>query len=167
MRKISTNIQSSNKETVMKKQFFLCCIAFVAIAPFCFGQDSLAKSGKSAANDTTITNLEKSAWEAFKNKQSDPFKALLSKDFYAVYADGIKNLDAEVAEMAKTDLGDYSFADVKVVFPHPKVAVITYKATQHSTSSGQDMSGTYNCGSVWVQQGGKWLGALHTEAKVQ
>jgi hypothetical protein len=167
MQKISTNIQSSNKETVMKKQFVLCCIAFVAIAHFCFGQASPAKSGKSAANDTTITNLEKSAWEAFKNKQTDAFKALLSKDFCAVYADGIKTLDAEVAEMAKTDLGDYSFADVKVAFPHPKVAVITYKATQHSTSGGQDMSGTYNCGSVWVQQGGKWLGALHTEAKVQ
>jgi len=151
----------------MKKQFVLCCIAFVTIAPLCFGQASPAKSGKSGANDTTITSLEKSAWEAFKNKQTDAFKALLSKDFCGVYADGIKNLDAEVAEMAKTDLTDYSFADVKVVFPHPKVAVITYKATQHATSGGQDMSGTYNTGSVWVQQGGKWLGALHTEAKVQ
>ena len=111
--------------------------------------------------------MEKSAWEAFKNKQSDAFKALLSKDFYGVYADGIKNLDAEVAEMAKTDLSDYSFADVKVVFPHPKVAVITYKATQQATSGGQDMSGNYNCGSVWVQQGGKWVGVFHTETKVQ
>jgi hypothetical protein len=151
----------------MKKTLTLCYIAVLAAAPVCFGQSSPAKSGKSPANDTTITNLEKSAWEAFKNKQTDAFKALLSKDFCAVYADGIKTLDAEVAEMAKTDLGDYSFADVKVAFPHPKVAVITYKATQHSTSGGQDMSGTYNCGSVWVQQGGKWLGALHTEAKVQ
>ncbi len=137
----------------MKKQFVLCYIAFVAIAPLCFGQASPAKSGKSAASDATITNFA--------------FKALLSKDFYGVYADGIKNLDAEVAEMAKTDLSDYSFADVKVVFPHPKVAVITYKATQHATSGGQDMSGTFNCGSVWVQQGGKWLGALHSESKVQ
>ena len=151
----------------MRKQSVLCCIAFVAIAPFCFGQANPAKSGKSAANDATITNLEKSAWEAFKNKQSDAFKALLSKDFYGVYADGIKNLDAEVAEMAKTDLSDYSFADVKVVFPHPKVAVITYKATQHATSGGKDMSGTYNTGSVWVQQGGKWLAVFHTEAKAE
>src|SRR6266481_10199469 len=113
MRKISTNIQSSNKEAVMKKQFVLCCIAFVAMASFCFGQASAAKSGKSAANDTTITNLEKSAWEAFKNKQTEAFKALLSKDFYAVYSDGIKTLDAEVADMAKTDLRDYSFMDAK------------------------------------------------------
>src|SRR6266516_3440371 len=151
----------------MKKQFVLCCIAFVTIAPLCFGQASPAKSGKSGANDTTITSLEKSAWEAFKNTQTDAFKALLSKDFCGVYADGIKNLDVEVAEMAKTDLTDYSFADVKGECPHQKVAVITYKATQHATSGGQDLSGTYNTESVWVQQGGKWLGALQTEAKVQ
>src|SRR5437016_14494366 len=151
----------------MKKQVVLCCIAFVTIAPLCFGQVNSAKSGKSGANDTTITSLEKSAWEAFKNKQTDAFKALLSKDFCGVYADGIKTLDAEVAEMAKTDLGDYSFADVKVVFPHPKVAVITYKATQQATSGGKDISGTYNSGSVWVQHGGKWVGVFHTETKVQ
>lgn len=151
----------------MKKSFILCCITLVAIAPVCFGQAKPAKSAKSAPSEAAISDLEKSAWEAFKNKQTDAFKALLSKDFCAVYADGIKTLDAEVAQMAKTDLTDYSFADVKVVFPHPKVAVISYKATQHATSGGQDMSGTYNCGSVWVQQGGKWLGALHAESKVQ
>ena len=151
----------------MKKQFVLCCIAFATITPFCFGQASPAKRANAAANDSTITNLEKSAWEAFKNKQTEAFKALLSKDFYAVYSDGIKTLDAEVADMAKTDLRDYSFADVKVVFPHPKVAVITYKATQQAASGGQDKSGNYNCGSVWVQQGGKWVGVFHTETKVQ
>jgi hypothetical protein len=151
----------------MKKQFILCCIAFITIAPLCLAQASPAKSGKSAANETTITDLEKSAWEAYKNKQTDAFKALLSKDYFGVYADGNKTLDVEVADMAKTELRDYSFADVKVVFPHPKVAVITYKATQHATSGGNDISGTYNSGSVWVQQGGKWAGVFHTETKAQ
>jgi len=76
-------------------------------------------------------------------------------------------LDAELADMAKTDLRDYSFTDVKVVFPHPKVAVITYKATVQATQGGTDISGTYNSGSVWIQQGKKWVGAFHTEAKAQ
>jgi len=165
--KVSTSCQRSNKETVMKKQFILCCIAFVTIAPVCFGQASPAKSGKSAANGTTITDLEKSAWEAYKNKQADAFKALMSKDYVGVYADGVKSLDAELADMAKTDLRDYSLADVKVVFPHPKVAVMTYKATIQATSDGKDMSGTYNSGSVWMREGGKWLGVFHTETKAE
>jgi hypothetical protein len=48
-----------------------------------------------------------------------------------------------------------SFADMKVVFPHADVGVITYKVTQQATSAGQDISGTYNSGSVWMKNGGK------------
>jgi hypothetical protein len=151
----------------MKKQFILFCAALIAATAVCFGQAKPAKAGKSAPSESAITDLEKSAWEAYKNKQADTFKALMSKDYYGVYADGVKSLDGEVADMANTDLRDYSFADVKVVFPHPKVAVVTYKATQHATSGGNDISGTYNSGSVWVQQGGKWAGVFHTETKVQ
>jgi hypothetical protein len=151
----------------MKKSFILCCITLVAIAPVCFGQAKPAKSAKSAPNEAAISDLEKSAWEAYKNKQTDGFKALMSKDYYGVYAEGVKNLDSELADMAKSDLREYSFADMKVVFPHPKVAVATYKATVQATSDGKDISGTYNSGSVWVQQGGKWVGVFHTETKVQ
>jgi hypothetical protein len=151
----------------MKKQFVLCCITLIAIAPICFGQASPPNSGKAAPNESAIGDLEKSAWEAYKNKQADAFKTLLSKDYCGVYADGVKTLDREVADMAKTDLRDYSFADVKVTFPHPKVAVITYKSTQRATLGGTDISGIYNCGSVWVQQGGKWAAVFHTDIKSQ
>ena len=47
------------------------------------------------------------------------------------------------------------------------MAVVTYKAKVQATSGGNDMSATYNSGSVWVQQGGKWVGAFHTESKMQ
>ena len=151
----------------MKRPFILCCVALIAIAPLCFAQLKPEKASKSAANESTITDLEKSAWEAYKNKQADAFKALMSKDYYGVYAEGVKNLDAEVSDMSKTDLREYSFADVKVVFPHPKVAVITYKATVQASANGKDISGTYNSASVWVQHGKKWIGACHAEAKAQ
>jgi len=91
----------------------------------------------------------------------------LSKDYYGVYAEGIKNLDREVADMANTDLREYSLADMKVVFPSTDVAVITYKTTIQQTSDGKDMSGTYNSGSIWVKKGGKWLEVFHTEVKAQ
>jgi hypothetical protein len=167
MQKGSTDIRRLNKEIGMKNPFILCFITLVAITPLCFGQAKPAKAGKSAPSESAITDLEKSAWEAYKNKQADAFKALMSKDYCGVYAEGVKNLDAELADLAKTDLRDYSFTDVKVVFPHPKMAVITYKAKVQTSMSGTDMSGTYNSGSVWVQQGGKWVGAFHTESKTQ
>ena len=151
----------------MKKPFILCWITLLAIAPVCLLQGKPAKEGKSSANESTITDLEKSAWEAYKNKQADAFKALMSTDYSGVYAEGVKTLDGELAAMAGSDLRDYSFSDVRVVFPHPEMAVITYRATVQATSDGKDISGTYNGGSVWVQQGGKWVSIFHTEGKVQ
>ena len=142
-------------------------MTLIAVVPVCFAQASPAKPAKSASNETAITDLEKSAWEAYKNKQSDAFKKLCSKDYYGDYAEGIKNLDGEVADMAKTDLREYSLADMKVVFPSADVAVIMYKTTMQETSEGKDMSGTYNSASVWVKKGGKWLGVFHTEVKAQ
>ena len=139
----------------------------VALAPVCFAQASPAKPAKSTSNEKAITDLEKSAWESYKNKKADAFRKLMSKDYYGTYAEGIKNLDREVADMAKTDLREYSLADMKVVFPSADVAVTRYKATIQETSEGKDMSGTYNSASVWVKKSGKWLEVLHTEVKAQ
>jgi hypothetical protein len=160
-------LRASTYKPVMKKTFLVCCIVVIAATSVCFGQASPPESKKSAAKEAKIQELEKSAWEAFKNKQTDAFKALLSKDYCGVSVDGVKTLDAEVAGIPKSELRDYSFSDLKVVFPRGGVAVITYKATQQATSDGKDVSGTYNCGSVWVKESGKWLAVFHTEAKTQ
>ena len=151
----------------MEKQFILSCVTLIAVVPVCLPQASPAKPAKSASNETAITHLETSAWEAYKNKQADAFKKLMSEDYCGEYAEGIKNLDREVADMAKADLRDYSLADMKVVFPSADVAVITYKSTIQQTSEGKDISGTYNSGSIWVKKGGKWLEVFHTEVKAQ
>src|SRR5262245_49137511 len=151
----------------MKKQFVLVCVTLTAVAPVCFPQASPAKPAKSASNQTATTDLEKSAWESYKNKQADAFRKLMSKDYYATYAEGIKSLDREVADMANTDLRDYSLTDMKVVFPRADVAVTTYKSTVQQTSESKDLSDTYNSGSVWVKKDGKWLEVLHTEAKAK
>jgi ketosteroid isomerase-like protein len=151
----------------MKKQFILCCLTLIAAAPFCFAQLSSFKAVKSATKPATIVSLEKSVTEAFKNKQKEAFEKYLAPDFVGVDADGIKDADAEVADIEKYDVRGNSFTDMKVVFPTPEVAVITYKVNTQATSAGRDTSGTYNSASVWTQRGGKWLIVLHTFAKAQ
>ena len=94
----------------MKKQFILFYITLIVAAPICFGQASpptSAKFGQASlskpdkfAKEAEITDLEKAAWEAFKNKQADAFKKLLSKRYFGVYAEGIKTADAGAADMA-------------------------------------------------------------------
>jgi Domain of unknown function (DUF4440) len=133
----------------MKKQFILFYVALIVVAPICFGQASPSKPDE-FAKEAEITEVEKAAWEAFKNKQADAFKKLLSKRYCGVYAEGIKTADTEAADMAKFDLRDYSLGDMKVTFPSIGVAVVTYKATQQATFAGQDISGAYNCASVLI-----------------
>ncbi len=149
----------------MKKQFIVLWAPVLAIVPICFGQAKLVE--KSAGNEPAIIDSEKAAWEAYKNKNADAFKRLMATDYRGVYAEGIQTLETEVADMAKAELQEYSLADARVVFPRADVAVVTYKATTKGTFNGQDRSGTFSAGSVYIKRGGRWLGVLHTEIKTQ
>jgi hypothetical protein len=147
----------------MNRQFILLCVALIAANTMCPAQTSpspLADAG-------TIADLEDSAWQAYKNKQGRTFSKLLYKSYYGVYADGIKSLDMEVADMEKTDLHRYSLADIDVVFPNANVAIITYKTTQEATFDGKDVSGTYYNESVWIKKGDKWLNTFHTAIRAK
>jgi hypothetical protein len=157
----------------MKREFILCCSSLVAAASICFGQESPSpsptpfKTIRSATKEATIVKLEKSVTDAFKNKQAKSFKEYLAPEFSAIDAEGVKDADAEIANIQKTDLSNYSFADMKVTLLSPKMAVATYKVTTQSTSSGRDTSGTYYAATVWNKRGGKWLAVLHTLVKAQ
>ena len=161
----------------MKRQFAVHCFSLIAAASICFGQESPSpspspsptpfKTIRSATKEATITKLEKSVTDAFKNKQAKAFRDYLAPEFSAVDAEGVKDADAAIADMQKTDLSNYSFADMKVALLSPKMAVATYKVTTQSTSSGRDTSGTYYAATVWNKRGPKWLAVLHTLIKAQ
>jgi hypothetical protein len=158
----------------MKRQFILCYFSLVAAASICFGQQESPspsptpfKTLRSRTKEATIVKLEKAVTDAFKNKEARSFKEYLAPEFSGIDAEGVKDADAEIADMKKTDLSNYSFADMKVTLLSPKMAVATYKVTTQSTSSGRDTSGTYYAATVWNKRGGKWLAVLHTFVKAQ
>jgi hypothetical protein len=122
---------------------------------------------KTEKNDSALMADEKAAWEAYKGKQADAFKKLLASDYIGVYAEGFKTVEAEVADMAKSDVRDFTFADMKVTHPGADIALVTYKVTTHATFDGKDVSGPYNAASVYLKRGGKWLAISHTEIKAQ
>jgi uncharacterized protein DUF4440 len=162
---IWTSVRKLGKTLIMKKKPIFLCVALMATNAMCLTQTSPSARAEPVANATTITALEESAWQAYKNKQTRSLETLLYKSYHGVYSDGIKTLGTEVADMAKTDLQNYSLVDIKVEFPNANVAVITYKATQQATSDGKDVSGAYYNESVWVKKGEKWLNTLHTKIK--
>ena len=96
----------------MNRQLSLLCVVLIATNTMCRAQtDSELSDEPSAAPSTapvadagTITDLEESVWKAYKNKQLRSLQGLLYKTYYGVYADGIKTLEMEVADMDKTNL---------------------------------------------------------------
>jgi hypothetical protein len=158
----------------MKRQLILCYFSLIGAAFVCFGQQESPtpsqtpfKPLRSKTKEATIVKLEKGVTDAFKNKEARIFKEYLAPEFSAIDAEGVKDADTEIADMKKTDLSNYSFADMKVTLLSPKMAVATYKVTTQSTSSGRDTSGTYYAATVWNKRGGKWLAVLHTFVKAQ
>ena len=148
----------------MQQQLIFLYVALITANAMCLAQTSLAAP---VANESTIIDLEKSVWQAYKNKQTRSFKKLLCKSYYGVYADGIKTLDMEVADMEKTDLHNYPQADIRVEFANANIAIITYKSTKRASSDGQDVPGTYYNESVWIKKGEQWLNTFHTEIKAK
>ena len=161
----------------MKRQFILCCIGLVGAASICVSQETPSpspspspspfKTLRSATKEATIAKLEKLITDAFKNKQAKAFRDYLAPEFSAIDAEGVKDADAEIEDMQRTDLSNYSFADMKVTLLSPKMAIATYKVTTQSTSSGRNTSGTYYVATVWSKRGGKWLAVLHSLVKSQ
>jgi hypothetical protein len=162
----------------MKRQFIVCCFSSILVASNLFGQQetpspspspspSPFKTLRSATKEAAIEKLEKAITEAYKNKQAGAFRKYLAPEFTSIDAEGVKNGDAEIEEMQKTDVTSYSFADMKVRLLNPRVAIATYKVTTQSASNGRDTSGSYYAATVWSKRSGKWLAVLHTFVKAQ
>jgi hypothetical protein len=120
-----------------------------------------------APDKAAIEAKEKAAWQAFKDKKSDDFKKLLSPNFVGVYADGIYNMQKEIDSMTKTDMKSFSLSDFNVVMTDADTAILTCKAKIESTFGGQDMSGNYNCGSIWQMKNGQWQAIFHSDMKAE
>ena len=109
---------------------------------------------------------EKSAWQAFKDKNADAFKKVVDKDIRCVYADSIStSIQSELAAMPKWDMKSFEISDYDMFSDEKDVVVATYKVKVEGTYEGKDMSGTYNAGTVWKQENGKWMAIFHTNVK--
>lgn len=120
-----------------------------------------------ADDKDAIEAKEKAAWQAFKDKKPDDFKKVVDKDLRAVSAEGIVDMDQELADMKKWDMKSFAISDFKTFADGKDVIVTTYVVKIEGTVDGKDASGTYNSGSVWKKEGNDWLAIFHTNVKQQ
>jgi len=139
----------------MKKYMTYAVIAFFATVTI-----SLA-----APDKNTLMAKEQAAWQAFKDKNADGFKKVVHADFRGVYVEGISDMQKELDDMKKWDMKSFEISDYDMFSDEKDVVVATYKVKVEGTYDGKDMSGTYNAGTVWKQENGKWMAIFHTNIK--
>jgi hypothetical protein len=136
-------------------------IRYTAMALFA----TIAVSNAAPPNKVAMEGKEKAAWQAFKDKNEAEFKKLVDKDFRGVYDEGISNMQKELDDMNKWDMKSFEISDYDMFSDEKDVVVTTYKVKIEGTYEGKDMSGTYNAGTVWKQENGKWMAIFHTNIK--
>ncbi|HST29352.1 MAG TPA: nuclear transport factor 2 family protein [Chthoniobacterales bacterium] len=121
-----------------------------------------------ATPDTdAIKAKETAAWQSFKDKKADDFKKVVDKDFKGVYAEGVSDMAKEMSDMGKWDMKSFTLSDFTSFSDEKDVIVTTYTIKLEGTYDGQDMAGTYNCGTVWKEENGQWMAIFHTNVKAE
>src|SRR5438105_15688586 len=139
----------------MKKYISSTIIALVATVA----------TSTAATNDNALQEKEKAAWQAFKDKKPDDFKKLVAANVVAVYAEGMSDMQKELADMQKWDMKSFAISDYKVTSYGSDTVITTYKVAVEGTYDGKDQTGTYNAASVWKKNKGGWQAIFHTNMK--
>src|ERR1051326_9090799 len=109
-----------------------------------------------APDKAAIEAKEKTAWQTFKDKDAAGFQKVIDKDFKGVYDDGVSDMAKELSDMKKWDMKSFEISDYTAFSDEKDVMVTTYVVKIEGTFDGKDASGTYNAGSVWKMENGKW-----------
>ena len=120
-----------------------------------------------APDKDAIMAKENAAWQAFKDKNAADFKKVVDKDFRGVYAEGISDMQKELDDMKKWDMKSFAISDYDSFSDERDVIVTTYTVKLEGTYDGKDMTGTYNCGTVWKTEKGAWMAIFHTNTKAE
>ena len=137
------------------------CITQTMVVLFAAAAVCIAATPDKAA----MEGKEKAAWQAFKDKNEADFKKVVDKDFRGVYDDGISSMQKELDGMKKWDMKSFEISDYDMFSDEKDVVVSTYKVKLEGTYDGKDMSGTYNAGTVWKKENGKWMAIFHTNIR--
>ncbi len=95
-------------------------MTYAVIAFFATIAISLAAPDKAA-----IEAKEKAAWQAFKDKKADDFKKVVDKDLRCVYAEGLSDMQKELADMQKWDMKSFAISDFTAFSDEPLRARMT------------------------------------------
>jgi uncharacterized protein (TIGR02246 family) len=124
--------------------------------------------GQTKPNDSVeaqIVALEKSAFEAWKNKDRKFFEEHMSEDGQYLDLNGVGGKAQYVKAIIDNDckVTKYSLDNTKVTMLSNDVALLNYRYTHDVVCGGNPEASPLWATTMYVKRGGKWLIAFHQE----
>jgi hypothetical protein len=112
--------------------------------------------------------LEKSAHDAFKNKDAKFWETFLSDKFVGFGATGRMDRAASMKQYAGTDcdVKSTTLSDEQMIAYGADAAILTTKVTSDGTCGGKKIPAETWAATAYVRDGDKWKAAFHAEAPV-
>lgn len=127
-----------------------------------------AASTAAAPTKDALMALERSAYDAWKNKDAKFWDPFLTANFVG-FNNGVK-LDKAAAikqySGSDCDVKSVNFSDDQMTPLGPDAVLMTYKTTIEATCGGQKLPANSWAAGVYVREGGQWKGAFHTDAPI-
>jgi hypothetical protein len=108
-------------------------------------------------------------WEALKNKDRKAYSELLADDYEGVEVDGRgeRTKMQAVAELANTNVFNYTLWGLKVIPLGPDAALVIYESTMQFPPKSQVRYSRVYISEQWVQRGGQWKVLHYQETHVK
>lgn len=130
--------------------------------------NSNSKPTAAAPTKDALVALEKSAYEAWKTKDSKFWEPFLSDKFVGYGTTGKLDKAAAIKEYSGTDcdVKSVAFSDEQMMPLGNDAALITYKVAVDGTCGGQKIPAQSWAAGLYVREGEKWKGAFHAESAI-
>jgi len=128
-----------------------------------FAQTKMTK----AQLEKHIISLEKSGWEAWKNKNAEWFKINTTEEFLSINSEGISD-KAQVIKSTPIDcdVKSFSFNNFKFVMLNENTVLLTYTVIQDAVCGGKKIAPRVRASVNYVKRNAKWLEALYMETPI-
>lgn len=130
--------------------------------------DTAAKFPPVAPSLDALVRLEKSAYEAWKSKDTKFWDTFLSDRFVGYGSSGKLDKASATREYTAADcaIDSYALSEEQMKPLGNDAALITYKVTVDGSCGGQRVPPSRWAAGVYVRDGDSWKGAFHAEAPV-
>jgi len=140
----------------------LALIVVAATAAPAVGQEPRAGAQPDQA---TLVALEKRGWEAWKNKDTTAYRAVLTDDAISNGRSGVATLPQMVSGLKDCEVRSFALDEstFRITNVAPNVALLTYKATQDASCGGTAAPTPVWASSVYVRRNGEWRSIFYQE----